>query len=469
VPPPDGEYLVANTRNSHRRDSIGYRMAALDAVNSAGKSKSVEISIYESIGQNWWGDGLTAKRFERDLKSFGEVANITLRINSGGGSVFEGNAIYNILRAHSASVHTIVDGVAASIASIIALAGDTIEMPENAMMMIHNPLNCICGNADALRKMAKDLDTIKDSIVNVYESRTGLARDKISTMMDEETWMTADKAVELGFADTVTKAVKAVASISEAAAAMYLHPPSHLLQTVPSNVTSEIMEDDNMSANPTIAQPAGQTINMSQADLDKIVANASQAAATAAVEAAMKNTIAPQLQKMNEDRLTNIRMRFANKVSEGKITPAQSKLMASISEQLMTSDAQMKYSTAEDGSNEVTGSPIDALFALVDTMNHGLLQETVAAGDKGGGEGQTTTATSGTVVATSAKNWKPDMGKIPDEQQGCKSGAIMDQYIREVVMKANPNMKYAEAAMLAEKDEDLAKILNDNGYIPANS
>lgn len=406
----------------------------LDWYKMAAKAGSVEISIYDQIGQNWYGEGITAKKFERDLKAFGDIDSITLRINSPGGSVFEGNAIYNILRAHAAPVHTVIDGVAASIASVIALAGDTIEMPENAMFMIHNPINCICGNAADMRKMADDLEKIKDSILNVYESRSGLDRAKLSKMMDDETWMTADDAVGFNFADKKTPRNKAVASISQEAMAMFHNVPPGLR---PQNVVPIVEEPEPMAVQPETNQAA-----YSKAEMD--------AAVQAAVQAAVKDTITPQLQRMNEERLASVKARFDNLAASGNITPAQVKMFASMAEALHGSDATMKLD------DEKTVSALEGLFAIAQSMKHDMLNEQVAAGD-----GQPATN-----PKASKDDWKPDFSDVPSEYAKCLSGYAMDQYIKQVVMPANKELTYAQAALIAEKDENLAKILDQYDYVP---
>lgn len=179
-----------------------YSMQALAAPNAA------EISIYDEIGM--W--GVTAKQFISDLKALGDVKDITVSINSPGGSVFDGLAIYNALRASGANVTVKVMGIAASIASIIAMAGKKIVMPENSFMMIHNPLNVIYGNADDMREMADILDKVGSSLVATYVARTGKSEEEVKALMDAETYMTAAEAKELGFADEVIPAVEAKAA-----------------------------------------------------------------------------------------------------------------------------------------------------------------------------------------------------------------------------------------------------------------
>lgn len=177
-----------------------------------------EILIHEPIGENWYGDGFTSKRFDADLKALGDVAEILVRINSPGGAVWDGLAIFNALKDHPARVEVVVEGVAASIASVIAMSGDTIRMGEGAMMMIHNPWTVAIGDADDMRGVAEMLDKVGESLLDVYEKRTGLARAEIRTMLDVETWLTATEAVAKGFAD---EAAAAETEQDEAAAALH--------------------------------------------------------------------------------------------------------------------------------------------------------------------------------------------------------------------------------------------------------
>lgn len=164
---------------------------------------AAELAIYDVVGFY----GTTAKDFYASLKAIGDRA-LNVRINSPGGSVVDGFAIYNLLKAHKGDVTVFIDGLAASIASVIAMAGDKVIMPKNALMMIHNPSVFADGDAESLRKLADDLDKFRDGIVSAYTERTGKKADKIKKMMDEETFITAEEAVEMGFADEIGKAVK---------------------------------------------------------------------------------------------------------------------------------------------------------------------------------------------------------------------------------------------------------------------
>lgn len=167
-------------------------------------NNSADLLLYGPISESsWWGDEITPKQFADDLAALGDVGEINVRINSGGGDVFAGQAIHSMLKRHAANVTVYIDGLAASIASIIAMAGDTVIMPKGAMMMVHNPWTCAWGDSEELRKSADTLDKVRESLISVYEDKTGMSRDDITALMDEETWLTAEEAVEKGFADQV--------------------------------------------------------------------------------------------------------------------------------------------------------------------------------------------------------------------------------------------------------------------------
>jgi ATP-dependent Clp endopeptidase proteolytic subunit ClpP len=165
-----------------------------------------EIWLYDQIGASFWGDGVTAKSFQKDLAALGKVTNIDLRINSPGGDVFEGFAIYNQLAQHPASIDVYVDGVAASIASIIAMSGNKINMAKNSMMMIHNPQGAAYGDEREMDRVKALLQQVKANLTATYVDRTGNKAADIESWMDDETWFTAEGAVEHGFADKVIEA-----------------------------------------------------------------------------------------------------------------------------------------------------------------------------------------------------------------------------------------------------------------------
>ncbi|MGM0882606.1 MAG: head maturation protease, ClpP-related [Bacillota bacterium] len=167
-----------------------------------------EISSYE-----YWGDEVTPKQINEELNALGAVDEINVRINSPGGEVFAGVAIHAMLTRHNAKINVFVDGYAASIASIIAMAGDTITMAKGSYMMIHNPSGGVRGTAAEMRKYADVLDQIRDSMVGIYSAKTGKTSEDIIPLLDAETWMDADSAVAQGFAHGVEQGVAVAASI----------------------------------------------------------------------------------------------------------------------------------------------------------------------------------------------------------------------------------------------------------------
>lgn len=174
------------------------------------KDKSADVFLYEEIGDGWMG-GISAKRFADELNALGKLDTLNVYINSPGGSVFDGNAIFNTLKRNSARVVVSIDGLAASIASIIAMAGDEISMAANSMMMIHDPWTLVAGSAADLRATADMMDKVRETLLNTYADRTGFDSGKISDMMAAETWMTADEAIAMGFADKKTEELKMAA------------------------------------------------------------------------------------------------------------------------------------------------------------------------------------------------------------------------------------------------------------------
>lgn len=151
--------------------------------------------------ETWYGDEVTPQLFKDELNA--GSGNITVWINSPGGDVFAAAQIYNMLRDYKGSVTVKIDGIAASAASVIAMAGNTVCVSPVAMMMIHNPATMAMGEAKDMQKAIVMLNEVKESILNAYESKTGLTRTRLSHMMDDETWFNAKKAVELGFADKI--------------------------------------------------------------------------------------------------------------------------------------------------------------------------------------------------------------------------------------------------------------------------
>ncbi|ELT91824.1 hypothetical protein CAPTEDRAFT_47846, partial [Capitella teleta] len=166
-----------------------------------------ELFIFDDI-DDWY--GVSAQSVVDQIRNL-EASDINVRLNSRGGMVFEGIAIYNALRLHKASIHVTIEGLAASIASVIAMAGDTVTIAENAMMMIHNPYGWAQGDAESMRKTADIMDKIADSIAVSYTARTGKSLDEMKALMDSETWYTATEALAAGLVDQVDTPIKATA------------------------------------------------------------------------------------------------------------------------------------------------------------------------------------------------------------------------------------------------------------------
>lgn len=184
----------------------GYRMVA--------RSNGAEIVLYGPIG-SYFVDGIGAAQFRADLKKLGAVDRIDLRINSDGGDVFEGRAIHASLSEHPARIVVHVDGLAASIASLIAMAGAEIRMADGAFMMIHNPWGVAVGEAAELRQRADLLDSVAATMRSTYAARTRGNEKDIERMMNDETWLSAKDAKARGFADVVAEPMRMAAAVRD--------------------------------------------------------------------------------------------------------------------------------------------------------------------------------------------------------------------------------------------------------------
>ncbi|QPE19608.1 ClpP-like prohead protease/major capsid protein fusion protein [Providencia rettgeri] len=242
----------------------------------ATSETSADIYIYDEIGM--W--GISAKRFTEDLISLGNINHINLHIHSPGGEVFEGIAIYNQLKNHNANITVYIDGLAASMASVIAMVGDEVKMPKNAMMMIHKPWGVSWGDANDMRDYADLLDKVENVLIPAYMEKTGKTKEEIEAMLGEETWLTAEECVEHGFANTVIEPVKAMASLSSKRIEEFKSMPNSLKNTLknslanPRNTTTSsapVVEPAPQSQNPT---------NTQQPDTASIQAQARQAEQT---------------------------------------------------------------------------------------------------------------------------------------------------------------------------------------------
>lgn len=199
----------------------GYKFKA------AAGAKEADVFIYEDVGEGWMG-GVSANQFKDDLAALEpSVTTINLHINSFGGDVFDGLAIYRLLVDHKARVVTYIDGFAASIASVIAMSGNEIRMAEAAFIMIHNAQGMCMGESGDMRKMADVLDSVSGSIADVYAARTGNSKTQITGWMDDEMWFDSRDSMENGFCDEM------MANMQVAA---HFDPRSHRFKKAPDKV-----------------------------------------------------------------------------------------------------------------------------------------------------------------------------------------------------------------------------------------
>lgn len=171
-------------------------------VRAAHEGEDNIISIYDVIGQDWWsGEGVTSKRIAAALRRIGEK-DVVVNLNSPGGDFFEGIAIYNLLREHPHKVTVKVMGLAASAASIIAMAGDDIQISEIGFLMVHNAWAVAVGNRNDLREAADTLEPFDDAMAGLYAARAGVEKAEAASWMDKETWFNGTQAIEIGLADS---------------------------------------------------------------------------------------------------------------------------------------------------------------------------------------------------------------------------------------------------------------------------
>lgn len=184
------------------------------------------LTLYGEISDaTWFGDEVTPAAFLKDLEALGEIGALDVYINSPGGDVFAGYAIYHMLRRHPARVTVHVDGLAASAASVVAMAGDRIVMPAASMMMVHRAWTLACGDAARLLDIAAELERVDTQLAQLYADRTGKAIEDIEALMAAETWMTGAEALEMGFCDEVEPNKRIAALCGPEALARYKHPP----------------------------------------------------------------------------------------------------------------------------------------------------------------------------------------------------------------------------------------------------
>lgn len=224
-------------------------------------NKSAEINIYGDIGESWWDDSITAKRFVQDLAAL-DVDFLTVRINSYGGSVSDGIAIYNAIKRHKAQTTVAIDGVAVSIASLIAMAGDSVEMADNALMMIHAPWGGAVGNSKDMRDMADTLDKFASAMSSSYADKTGKTTEAVMAWLTDgiDHWFTAAEAAAENLVNKVTAAVPVSAHFDlnryksvPAAAGIFTQPQNKGLNMPEKQATPQAAAPQPAQQHPTVA------------------------------------------------------------------------------------------------------------------------------------------------------------------------------------------------------------------------
>lgn len=249
-------------------------------IKAAAEADAADVFIYGDIGESWWGDSVTATQFVRDLQGV-NAKKTTFRINSFGGSVTDGIAIFNAIRRHPGEKIVAIDGMAASIASLIAMAGDRVEMAENALMMVHAPWAGAVGNSKDLRDMADTLDKFASAMASSYAWKSGKPVDEVLALLTDgvDHWYDAAEAVAAGFADEVTAAVEVSASFDLSrfaglpqAASRFIKPAPQPEATAP--VAAPLSQLVSVPAAPAAAQSENDMTVQNAAAQDDVVAKA---------------------------------------------------------------------------------------------------------------------------------------------------------------------------------------------------
>lgn len=236
---------------------------------NAADGSEPELELYGYISEySWFDDDVTPKMFKDDLNKFGQGGPITVRMNSYGGDVIAASVMNTIIREYPGRVTVQVDGIAASAATVVAVAGDVIRMQETAYFMIHDPLAIFfmaMMNIEEMSRMLDSLKAVKEGIVNAYETKTGLSRARLSTLMSNETWMDAQKALDLGFVDEIVRGEAKQLDIPENAAVVNAIRRNYV--NVPEFLLKQRQQEEPETATP---EPSGEN----QQAMDKLRAEA---------------------------------------------------------------------------------------------------------------------------------------------------------------------------------------------------
>ncbi len=216
------------------------------------------LLIYSEIGGMW---GISSNEVAEFLQA-NQDQDVEIRINSPGGSVTEGIAIYNLLRSHNGSVSVVVDSLCASIATIIALGGNSLSMNLGSLFMIHNPWVIMGGESEDLRKEADVLDTIKEQIINIYMTKFNGSRDEIIAIMDDETWLTDTETMKFGFADMIEQQLKISASVK--------YDLKKFFNNIPTNKGNNMNKEENSVEAPEVEVQAEEVTPEAEAKTEEV-------------------------------------------------------------------------------------------------------------------------------------------------------------------------------------------------------
>ena len=213
--------------------------------------------------ESWFDDDVTPKMFKDEL--FAGTGDVTVWINSPGGDCVAASQIYTMLMDYKGDVTVKIDGIAASAASVIAMAGTKVLVSPVSMLMIHNPMTAAFGNSEEMQKAIEMLSSVKDSIINAYEIKTGLSRAKLSHLMDAETWMDANKAVELGFADGIMSRADETEDMVAPTVSM-LYSKANVVNSLMEKIAAKCAIDPK----PTVPEHTGRSVDELRAKLNTI-------------------------------------------------------------------------------------------------------------------------------------------------------------------------------------------------------
>lgn len=346
--------------------------------------KRAELHIDGYIG-DW---GITAAGLRQQLDAAGEITDLDVHLNSGGGSVIEGLNIYNLLKRHQANITVYIGGIAASMGSVIAMAGDLISIPKNALMMVHNPWGGAIGDADELRKVADILDKMKTSLVSIYADRSGLDTEQLNQLLTDETWLNGEEAVELGLADEVEgeivddEELAAMEAVKDFHCAPLRQETQKLVASADKGALAEFKQFEDGHFDLVFPEPAPAatdtvpqtiTVNLTGSAAAKAFAESLQAG-TQFTPSQPGGTAAPEPQATEEDSMTKEEAQAALKERNDAVIQMFAK---------HTQLAELKTDILADPSVTVEQAKDKLLEALgKDQRPHGGVQVIDDAGDK---------------------------------------------------------------------------------------